>query len=413
MEAAAGQLKFAIIVVRLSLDSLASTVKGEVVPVMKRLLWIDITKGLAILWVVYFHFFKTYADSAPSPMAGNFIAGVAGEHGWDSIGSAIQTVAKVVWYAISGCGFHAVGLFIIISGWSLAAATAKREAKAPIEWGAWYRSRFIRLYPMYWLAHLVYLVSPFQERLEPIDWRFLISLTGLRFIDISMNFMYLNAAWWYFSMLIQLYLLFPLLYLGMRKLGLTGFLLVAFAVGFGTRYLLINVWHAEGQWILGGIALSRLPEFALGIVLGMLHLHHAERVEKWLLGGTGLVLGLVLYYFAPFFYSGPTPYVLADLWTGTCCFLAVVGVSGLLEKWSLAAKWIGLVGLFSYGVYLIHQPYVIWLGLRIRELPPWAFLAICVPVLIALSAWGIFLEKFADSALVKLRSFKRKPATAS
>ena len=213
---------------------------------MKRLVWLDIAKGLAILWVVYFHFFKTYRDWAPYPMSGHFIADVAGAHGWDSVSAAIQTIATIVWYAISGVGFHAVGLFIIVSGWSLASATAKREAKGPIAWGPWYRARFIRLYPMYWLAHLVYLVSPFQARLEPIDWRFLISLTGLRMIDISMNFMYLNAAWWYFSMLIQLYLLFPLLYMGMRKFGLAPFLVLAFAVGFITRYLLLNVWHAHG-----------------------------------------------------------------------------------------------------------------------------------------------------------------------
>ena len=270
---------------------------------MKRLVWLDIAKGLAILWVVYFHFFKTCREWPPNPMSGHFIAEVAGEHGWDNATAAIQTVANIVWYAISGVGFHAVGLFIIVSGWSLASATARREAKGPIAWGPWYRARFIRLYPMYWLAHLVYLVSPFVARLEPIDWRFLISLTGLRMIDIDMNFMYLNAAWWYFSMLIQLYLMFPLLYMGMRKLGLVSFLLLAFAVGFCTRYLLLEVWHASGGWILGGNALSRLPEFALGMVVGMLHLREPERIERWLLGGASLALGLVLYYFAPYFYT--------------------------------------------------------------------------------------------------------------
>ena len=218
---------------------------------MKRLLWLDIAKGLAILWVVYFHFFRTYRPGSPSPMFGNFIAKVAGPNGWENASASIETAARVVWFAISGCGYHAVGLFIIVSGWSLAAASARREAKAPIAWGEWYRSRFIRLYPMYWLAHLVYLVSPFVARLEPIDYRFLISLTGLRMIDISMNFMYLNAAWWYFAMLIQLYALFPLLYLTMRKIGLLQYLLLAFAIGFITRYLLLEVWHcaaAPGFW---------------------------------------------------------------------------------------------------------------------------------------------------------------------
>ena len=271
---------------------------------MKRLLWLDIAKGLAILWVVYFHFFQTYRPGSPSPMSGNFIAKVAGPNGWENASASIETAARVVWFAISGCGYHAVGLFIIVSGWSLAAASARREAKAPIAWGEWYRSRFIRLYPMYWLAHLVYLVSPFVARLEPIDYRFLISLTGLRMIDISMNFMYLNAAWWYFAMLIQLYALFPLLYLTMRKIGLLQYVLLAFAVGFITRYLLLEVWHAHGWWILGGNALSRLPEFALGMVLGMLHLRDPAQVERWLLGGVGLVLGLALYFVAPYFYTG-------------------------------------------------------------------------------------------------------------
>jgi peptidoglycan/LPS O-acetylase OafA/YrhL len=377
---------------------------------MKRLVWLDIAKGLAILWVVYFHFFQTYRPGSPSPMSGNFIAKVAGEHGWDNMTASIETAARVVWYAISGCGYHAVGLFIIVSGWSLASASARREAKAPIAWGQWYRSRLIRLYPMYWLAHIVYLVSPFVERLEPIDWRLLISLSGLRMIDISMNFMYLNAAWWYFAMLIQLYLMFPVLYMAMRKIGLGPFLLLAFAIGFCMRYLLLEVWHAYGSWVLGGNALSRLPEFALGMVLGMLHFREPERVERWLLGGAGLVLGLALYFVAPYFYTGATPYVFADLWTGTCCFLSVVGISGLLEKWSVAAKWLALVGAFSYGIYLVHQPYVIWLGLRIREQPPWAFFAITAVVLVVLSAWGIFLEKFANATLEKIVGGKKKPA---
>ena len=380
---------------------------------MKRLLWLDIAKGLAILWVVYFHFFQTYRPGSPSPMNGNFIAKVAGPNGWENASASIETAARVVWFAISGCGYHAVGLFIIVSGWSLAAASARREAKAPIAWGEWYRSRFIRLYPMYWLAHLVYLVSPFVARLEPIDYRFLISLTGLRMIDISMNFMYLNAAWWYFAMLIQLYALFPLLYLTMRKIGLLQYVLLAFAIGFCMRYLLLVVWQSHGSWVLGGNALSRLPEFALGMVLGMLHLRNPAQVERWLLGGVGLVLGLALYFVAPYFYTGATPYVFADLWTGTCCFLCVVGISALLEKWAVAAKWIGLVGVFSYGIYLVHQPYVIWVGLRIRDWPAWAFFLITAVVLVVLSAWGIVLEKFANAMLEKVIGGKKKPAPAA
>src|SRR5450432_1444672 len=364
---------------------------------MKRLLWLDIAKGLAILWVVYFHFFQTYRG-APSPMSGNFIAEVAGNHGFDTAATALRTSAKLVWYAVTEVGYHAVGVFIILSGWSLAAATARRAAKGPIAWGDWYKSRFIRLYPMYWLAHLVYLLSPFVARLEPLDSRVFISLSGLRMINIESNFFYINAAWWYFAMLIQLYLIFPVLFVAMRKFGLTAFLILAFVVGFGMRYLMLEVWQSVGPWILGGNALSRLPEFALGMVLGIVHSRHSERVERGLLGGAGLALGVALYFVAPLFYRGDTTYLFADLWTGMCCFLCIIGVAGLREKWPFAAKWIGVAGAFSYGIYLVHQPYVIWLGLRIQDQPAWIFFLIVAVTLIVLGTWGVWLEKFANAA---------------
>ena len=78
-------------------------------------------------------------------------------------------------------------------------------------------ARFLRLYPMYWVAIVVYLVSPFVARLEPVDSRIILTVLGLRFVDITMNFMYLNASWWYFSMLIQFYLLFPLFFWAATK----------------------------------------------------------------------------------------------------------------------------------------------------------------------------------------------------
>jgi len=166
---------------------------------VKRLLWIDISKGLAILFVAYFHFFSTY-----------FQHGVLPPPDWSNLGASALTFLRLAWFKVSGLGFHAVGVFIILSGWTLMQSTVRRAEKGEIAWGAWYRARFLRLYPMYWVAHLVYLVSPFIARLEPVDDRIILSLLGLRFINIEMNFMYLNAAWWYVSMLIQFYLIFPL-----------------------------------------------------------------------------------------------------------------------------------------------------------------------------------------------------------
>ena len=363
---------------------------------MKRLVWLDVAKGLSILTVVYFHFFTTYFEHGELP-----------PENWSGIGPSLLTFLGLAWLKVSGLGFHAVGAFIILSGWVLMQSTSRRADTVPVQWGKWYRARLLRLYPMYWVAHLVYLVSPFVARFEEVDHRIILSLLGLRFVDITMNFMYLNAAWWYFSMLIQLYLIFPLLFWAARRLGPWTFLTIACAIGFFARYVLLIAWPQHGLWLLGGFAICRLPEFALGIALGMWHAQSTERAEKFFLRGTGLLAGLLLYPVALQLYHNGYTYIFVDLATGAVCFLVTIGISGIISHFSFPAKIFSLVGAYSYGIFLTHQPYVIWLGLRIREVPIWMFLLIALATMAVLSAWGIILEKTTNSLVNKFWPTKK------
>src|SRR5437660_12333411 len=343
-----------------------------------------------------------------------------------------MSILRAGWWQISGLGFHAVGAFIILSGWALMQSTMRRAESGSVAWGAWYGARFVRLYPMYWVAHLVYLISPFVARLEPVDERIILSLLGLRFINIEMNLMYLNAAWWYFAMLIQFYLIFPLLFWAARKFGAWMFFLSACVLGFFVRYLLLDVYPVHGLWTLGGFAICRLPEFAFGMALGMWHLRpvlsersesngstrlreatarQASRVESILLRGPGLIAGIGLYPLALKLYANGIAYVFCDFGTGACCFLAIVGIAGLIARAAGLDKIVGLVGVYSYGLYLIHQPYFIWLGLRIRPQPISIFIFIFLITAAVLSAWGIVLEKATNALINKLRS-ARKTAPA-
>jgi peptidoglycan/LPS O-acetylase OafA/YrhL len=97
--------------------------------------------------------------------------------------------------------------------------------------------------------------------------------------------------------------------------------------------------------------------------------------------------------------------------TGTDTGIGKTRVAGIIARFRGPAKVFGLVGAFSYGLYLVHQPYVIWLGLRIREQPIWMFLLITVATLIVLSAWGIALEKAINALVDKLIPAKRKAAS--
>jgi len=127
------------------------------------------------------------------------------------------------------------------------------------------------------------------------------------------------------------------------------------------------------------------------------------------LRGHGLLAGLVLYPAALWLYD--YSYVFVDLATGACCFLVIVGLAGLISRASALAKIISMVGVYSYGLYLIHQPYVIWLGLHIRPQPVPIFLLIFMITLAILSAWGSLLERTTNRVVTKL--LPRRKAVAS
>src|SRR5437870_12764387 len=101
---------------------------------MKRLLWLDISKGMAIFIVAYFHFFRTYYQYGVLPPAD-----------WSGLAASALTILRLVWFKVSGLGFHAVGVFIILSGCTLMQSTARRAESGAIAWDTWSRARFLRL----------------------------------------------------------------------------------------------------------------------------------------------------------------------------------------------------------------------------------------------------------------------------
>jgi peptidoglycan/LPS O-acetylase OafA/YrhL len=143
------------------------------------------------------------------------------------------------------------------------------------------------------------------------------------------------------------------------------------------------------------------------MALGMWHKQSPAWIEWFLLRSAGLLAGLLLYPAAMWPYHNGITYVFVDFATSACCLLEIVGVAGIVWRFGSVAKVFGLVGAFSYGLYLIHQPYVIWLGLRIRPISASLFLLVFVATLAVLSAWGILLEKSTNTLVNKLVPIKK------
>lgn len=357
--------------------------------------WLDAIKGIAILWIVLFHFcgmnkvFRSYPWVLGQSYAEKLLAQIESL----SLVHAALHLIRGMFVAVIELGFHGVGVFLIASGFGLSYSIAK-SGGATEGWMSWFGKRFVRLYPMYWVAHIVFLVSPFVARPEPIDYRFVLSFFGIRVYPLDMIFYYANPAWWFFTLLIQLYLAFPILHALHRKLGSSAFLMVCAVVTFGVRYLLLCVTPVNGNYVQGAFFVCRLLEFAAGMVLGQLARQNASRVNELLFSKTSLAAALVVYALGLWSYDTLWSYTFTDALTGIGLFILLAhGCRALSLLSASLTSGLAWIGTYSYGLYLLHQPYVLYFGERMENLGLLAYVAIGAIIIAIIAMGSVLLEK--------------------
>lgn len=331
----------------------------------ERLSWADTVKGISILWIVFFHgFIEFRGDGAYAwPLDPGFLTQTCPAPAGVASGMVCLLRAAVI--AVSSVGFHAVGVFLVLSGFTLARSAA-RKGIGPLP--AWYRGRVLRLFPLYWVAHLLYLLSPPPIRSEPIDYRFLLSFLGDRLIPLGEIFFYANAAWWYFGLLLQLYLVFPLLFAVQQRVGARNFLAAAAVVTLLSRYLVLIPFASEhsGALLLGALFTCRLFEFCVGLVLGVVYAADPNRWHDRLAHPLAGLAGLALYAAGVASYASKPAYVVTDACIGCGLALLLICIARASERLPRLEATMARVGAYSYGLYLFHQPYMIWVGGRLE-----------------------------------------------
>jgi peptidoglycan/LPS O-acetylase OafA/YrhL len=376
------------------------TQQCHIVQARNRFWWLDGIKGISILWIVFFHFFMTYNDRTRYPWVidveyfSKFFAACRPQ----SVVQWVQCGVESVYVAVTTLGFHAVGVFLVASGFGLTYSLAQSGTPAN-GWFHWFQRRLLRLFPMYWLAHLVYLVSPFVARQEPIDYRFLLSFLGDRLVPLDSIFYYANPAWWFFGLLLQLYLVFPFLFRLLQKVGPLRFLLVSVLFTFATRFLLLNVLHLHGYLLQGAFFGSRLAEFAAGMALGLFARQRPNLVEKSVFAPPSLLVALVLYLLGILSYFIYWTYTFTDALTGIGLFFILAHVTLWTCRVPQLAPSLTFLGAYSYGLYLVHQPYVIYFGERMREFNPLTFTALATVIIAILTLAAIAMERGMNRAV--------------
>jgi peptidoglycan/LPS O-acetylase OafA/YrhL len=132
--------------------------------------------------------------------------------------------------------------------------------------------------------------------------------------------------------------------------------------------------------------------------IGWMLRRHREATLRILLGPTGLALGVAIYALGFLSYRPGWSFTCTDGLVGMGLFAISAQIArGLLLVPGLARPLVW-VGLTSYGVYLLHQPYLNFAAERLRELPLGRIVPMGLTLLGLVTLGSGLLEKLVDRA---------------
>ena len=380
-----------------------------------RFLWVEQIKAVALLWIFLNHVVERLLDAPliANPSAtwpafqqrlAQLLTPLSG-HGWADV--PINVVRYVGWFGDQG-----VQLFLIASGFGLTWGLLERQGSAPlasVKNFLWRRAE--RIYPPWWAVHIIFAVTYVAVGwgIAPNHLRFWLSAVGLRITPDTLYFF--APAWWFIGLLIQLYLIYPLLWSALRRRGPGWLLGMTLSVSLPVRLAGLLVFYRYlDAWSRGAIFITRLPEFVFGICLASWLHSRPGTTDQWLRRGSTLVSAVVLYALATFLSLTLAGMAVAPFLLGVAAFLPLYAGFRSLEKTSWGHGGVLVwIGRHSYSLYLLHHPMIqLFLPQRPANL---RFLGTVMRIgaaLVVTAAGAIATEKLVASVQGRLvRSYQR------
>lgn len=301
---------------------------------------VDAIRGIAILLVLSYHTLlhlypgyetKTYSDN------GVLII--------NDIKTAVLNFNPI------GQGWIGVDLFLVISGFLI--HFIYLQSPNEFKWNAFFSKRFWRIYPPYLLVLSFFFINSINlTKSGLIDFFSHIFLAH----NLSDNtFFSINPSFWSIALEAQLYLIYPIYIVFIKYLGSTKTTIILFltTIVFCFIALLFNIHSLS----FGTFVLKFWFTWAAGAFLADRYQQNKRLFKNPFMWFSAFY---ILFFIFKLFYFSKS-FILIPATLSCLALMEVILYSNIIDKFRVSKityKFLSHIGLISYSIYLIHQPFL-------------------------------------------------------
>ncbi len=333
---------------------------------------LDFVRGIAIIHIILYHYFLEWFHGGFLILPNGIMANISQLTMFHDGG--VLGFVKNIFGALWAYGFFSVNLFLALSGFVLtySALRSNLEFHGISDLAMFYWKKLKRIIiPLYVsiLAGIGFLylrnfLFPTFGAAPIFTW-----IDGLKLLfppflvfDIPLLQKF-NGDLWFITLILQLYILFPLLQYLLKKLGAWKFIALTLSLTLVYRFIATYYLSAAPMGVLApsqsgyipfSFFLPRLAEFSAGMALAYLYTANNKILET-ITGFGGFALGVVISLFGFSLDMYQWGWTFADFVVSIGLFLVFINLGEFLSRLSLLKGWILKLSDVSYDVYLIHH----------------------------------------------------------
>jgi len=304
---------------------------------------VNIMKGLGMLMIMFHNFFH-FIPVGPGENEFSFSA--------DNFKRFLHfTIAKpsdFIRFTSSYLGHYGVQLFIFVSSYGLYLAYRNKN----ISWMDFMKKRIMKLYPTLVLGIALFLLLYiFQLQILPgltIIKSSLLKLT-LLFGFVPNEALTISGPWWFFSIIVQLYAIFPFLLWILRRKGPNALLVIVFLF-IGISMILDLYIKIPGTSVYFTF-IGQMPVFCLGLYFAA---QPQIKISKTIIVLSPVVFALGNVYQYAWYFSFIA--ITLILVTGVILLIPIIRKSAILNSF---LEFTGSISLFLFVVNgMLREPFV-------------------------------------------------------